>query len=81
MNQSKLEENEATRSILGKPHNVSRARETTQPVPSPEKHANVKLEKKAREARLSRVTIDIWLLSNFSRADWLIFIINKSIDR
>ena len=49
MDQSKLEENKATRSILGKPHTLSPARETTQPVPSPGKHANVKLEKKAGE--------------------------------
>ena len=70
MNQSKLEENEATRSILRKPHNVSPARETTQPVPSPEKHANVKLEKKARETRLSRVMIDI-LLGKMSSSEAL----------
>ena len=50
MDQSKLEENKATRSILGKPHNLSQARETTQPVPSPGKHANVKLDKNAGES-------------------------------
>ena len=47
MDQSKLEENKATRSILGKPHNLSQARETTQPVPIPGKHANGKLGKQA----------------------------------
>ena len=47
MDQSKLEEIKAIRSILGKPHNLRTAWETTQPVPIPGKHANVNLGKQA----------------------------------